>query len=223
MRTYSRPAASTALLLALASLPVLSCRSAGPLHAAENPLDRAAAMMVGAYSSAAQAAADPDNYRDVRLHMTEIWIGAADARWLYIEQAMASALEKPYRQRVYRLTAAPGGGVVSTVYTLPGDPLTFAGAWRTPERFNSLKPADLTERAGCAITLRWRSDRADFVGSTTGADCPSDLRGAAYASSEVVVSSGELRSWDRGFDAAGKQVWGADKGPYIFVKDAPPR
>ena len=27
-----------------------------------------------------------------------------------------------------------------------------------------------------------------------------------------------LLSWDRGFDAAGKQVWGAEKGPYEFLR-----
>ncbi|MEY2746457.1 MAG: CpeT/CpcT family, partial [Planctomycetota bacterium] len=25
-------------------------------------------------------------------------------------------------------------------------------------------------------------------------------------------------SWDRGFDAAGKQVWGSTKGPYLFER-----
>jgi CpeT protein len=27
-----------------------------------------------------------------------------------------------------------------------------------------------------------------------------------------------LLSWDRGWDVNGKQVWGAEKGGYIFVK-----
>jgi hypothetical protein len=28
-----------------------------------------------------------------------------------------------------------------------------------------------------------------------------------------------ILSWDRGFDANGNQVWGAEKGGYIFKKD----
>lgn len=58
-------------------------------------------------------------------------------------------------------------------------------------------------------------------GATTGDGCGSALRGAAYATSEVVLTPDTLRSWDRGYDKAGKQVWGAVKGPYVFVKQVP--
>jgi hypothetical protein len=33
-----------------------------------------------------------------------------------------------------------------------------------------------------------------------------------------MVTANEITSWDRGFDSAGKQVWGATKGPYQFKK-----
>jgi hypothetical protein len=46
----------------------------------------------------------------------------------------------------------------------------------------------------------------------------STLRGASWESSEVVLLPGVLETWDRGFDAAGQQVWGAVKGPYRFVR-----
>jgi hypothetical protein len=90
-----------------------------PAGAAEPPgLDTVAAWMTGSFSSAAQAAADPD-FRDIRLHVAPIWPEAGGVRWLYVEQAAADRLE----------------------------------------------------------------------------------------------------SWDRGFDAAGVQVWGSEKGPYVFVRD----
>lgn len=174
--------------------------------------------MTGAYSSAEQAAADPDNYRDVRLLMAPApWPATPDARWLYVEQAMASSLDKPYRQRVYRLSQNADGSFTSAVFTLPGDALRFARA-ADPDASTlaSITPAELTERAGCAITLRWTPSSRAYVGSTRDKDCPSDLRGAAYATSDVVITLNELRSWDRGFDASGKQAWGAEKGPYIF-------
>jgi hypothetical protein len=47
------------------------------------------------------------------------------------------------------------------------------------------------------------------------------LRGAAYATSEVVIEPAILVSWDRGWNAAGEQVWGATKGGYEFVKRGP--
>ena len=41
------------------------------------------------------------------------------------------------------------------------------------------------------------------------------------ATSEVVVSPGRIESWDRGFDAEGAQVWGAEKGAYVFLLAKP--
>lgn len=60
-------------------------------------------------------------------------------------------------------------------------------------------------------------------GGTIGRACASGLRGAAYATSDVVVGPGRIASWDRGFDAAGIQVWGAENGAYVFLRggDAP--
>jgi len=57
-----------------------------------------------------------------------------------------------------------------------------------------------------------------YEGSTEGNNCESDLRGAKYATSEVKISKDGIISWDRGYDAEGKQVWGAEKGGYIFKR-----
>jgi len=32
------------------------------------------------------------------------------------------------------------------------------------------------------------------------------------------VTKGRVVSWDRGFDAEGNHIWGAEKGGYEFVK-----
>ena len=44
------------------------------------------------------------------------------------------------------------------------------------------------------------------------------MRGASFARSEVEILEDKVISWDRGFDANGEYVWGAEKGPYIFNK-----
>ena len=48
--------------------------------------------------------------------------------------------------------------------------------------------------------------------------CPSDRKGAAYATSEVTITENELISWDRGYNDKDEQVWGAEKGGYHFLK-----
>ena len=182
---------------------------------ADPDLRQLADWMIGSFSSQAQAAADSD-YFDIRLQMVRIWPARQDACWLYIEQAMTGHEDRPYRQRVYRLTRATSDTLESAVFELKA-PLRLAGLWRTPEKFDVLTPDSLVRREGCAIRLTRKGADA-FVGSTLGRACLSTLRGASYATSEVVITPEGMTSWDRGFDASGKQVWGAVKGGYVFRK-----
>jgi hypothetical protein len=175
-----------------------------------------AGFLTGSFSSEEQAKADP-TYFHVQLQMKPLWTERTDGPWLYVEQAMATAPEKPYRQRVYRVTRTADGKLASVVYTLPGDALKYAGAWKHDKPLADLKPTDLIERVGCMIFLTAQAD-GTYKGATAGKDCASDLRGATYATSEVVLSATQLTSWDRGFDKADVQAWGATKGPYIFKK-----
>lgn len=200
--------------LVLASLAaVASCASIPRTPVSD--VDVLVERMSGSFASTAQAASDKD-YLDIRLEMAPIWTSRTDGRWLYVEQARADRLDKPYRQRVYRVHEG-AQGLVSDVYTLPGNALDWAGAWKEPKRFDALDPARLEAREGCSIYLERRGGGA-FAGSTRDRACPSELQGASYATSEVVITESMLESWDRGFDGDGKQVWGAVKGAYQFVK-----
>lgn len=174
--------------------------------------------MTGSFSSAAQAAGDQD-FRDIRLHMKPIWPGQGEGYWLYVEQAVAEYADRPYRQRVYHVTEVAPNLYESQVLALP-DPAAAIGAWRDPERLGELSPDDLETREGCAILLRRRGDA--FIGSTLGSLCTSTLRGAAYATSEVTLTADGLVSWDRGFDRDGRQVWGAERGGYVFDRASMP-
>ena len=171
--------------------------------------------MTGSFSSALQAEAD-ERYRDIRLEMVPIWRDRDDGTWLYVGQAAAAALDRPYRQRVYRVTEPEEGRFTSEVFVLP-DPAALAGAFRDPARLDALGPGDLSLREGCTVALR-REEDGTFAGSTVGEACPSSLRGATYATSIVTVGPEGIESWDRGFDADGNQVWGAEAGPYSFQR-----
>lgn len=196
-----------------------ACRDAlrGRAERARHPdVLRLASWLEGSFGSAAQAARDPA-FRDVRLHVARIWRDRDDGPWLYVEQAMADALDAPYRQRIYQLIRRSDGALESRVFTLPS-PEAAVGAWKDAGRLAGLSPSSLTERAGCEITLRFADDA--FEGATRERACPSDLRGASWASSEVTLRADRLLSWDRGFDADGKQVWGAETGGYEFLRDS---
>jgi hypothetical protein len=216
LRTIPLVAALT-LLLAACGGPQPETRT--PAQTPADPeLDLAVAWLTGSFSSAAQAAAD-SSYFDIRLEMVRIWPRREDGVWLYVEQATAAALDRPYRQRVYRVARDAGGRIQSVVFTLP-EPDAYIGAWRRPEAFGALAPEALGLREGCAITVV-RTGLDAFRGATAGADCVSSLRGAAYATSEVELTADRLTSWDRGFEAEGRQVWGAEAGPYVFDRVSP--
>ncbi|MCB0727854.1 MAG: chromophore lyase CpcT/CpeT [Ignavibacteriae bacterium] len=172
-------------------------------------------LMEGSFSSEEQAKNDSDYY-DIRLHMKRIWPEMSSAHWLYVEQSVAGSEDKPYRQRVYRISNTVEGRFESEVYTM-NDPLRFAGAWKEENPLSELTPDSLTLRDGCTVTLTMM-EYGVYEGSTTGDNCESDLRGAKYATSEVKITEDGIISWDRGFDAEGKQVWGAKKGGYIFLR-----
>ena len=186
----------------------------------DEEIEQLASWMVGSFSSGRQAESDPERYYDIRLFMSRIWPSRTDGVWLYVEQASADSLEQPYRQRVYHLTRVDDSVVRSEVFTLPGDPLELAGAWYDIGLLESVDADDLEPRRGCSIDLR-RTGPDTFAGATSGRQCASSLRGAAYATSEVLVTPDRLLSWDRGFDSQGRQVWGAERAGYIFDKLPP--
>ncbi len=170
--------------------------------------------LTGSFTSAAQAAADT-NFLDIHLQMVRIWPARSDACWLYVEQALGTTPERPYRQRVYRVAPLGENLYESAVFTLP-DPAVAVGAWRQERPLSHLAPDDLSRRHGCAVLLRRDAGSGEFFGGTVGRSCASALGDAAYATSEIRLGPDVLASWDRGFEAEGAQVWGAQTGPYVF-------
>ncbi|GAB5526683.1 MAG: chromophore lyase CpcT/CpeT [Roseivirga sp.] len=172
-------------------------------------------LMIGSFDSKKQSEAD-STYYHISLHMYPIWKNR-EGTWLYVEQALASTQDKPYRQRVYQLTALADGTLKSSVFTLK-DQDRFIGKWQEPGFFNQFSANSLLEeRDGCAVIMK-RIDASTFEGATVGKNCISTLSGAAYATSKVTISADRIESWDQGFDSHDEQVWGAEKGGYVFDK-----
>ena len=82
-----------------------------------------------------------------------------------------------------------------------------------------MRPSLLIERKGCSIHLH-RTNHA-YVGVTRGEGCPSALDDAVYSTTVVTITDTGFSSWDRGFDADGRQVWGSTAGAYEFAKNVP--
>ena len=174
---------------------------------------RAAELLAGRFDSSAQAAADA-RYFAVQLRACRIALPSLGEDVLYIEQAMLSATDQPYRQRVYVLTSPDDATVYSDVHELRGAE-RFVGLCDHADDERTLPPPeDVQPMTGCRVTLHVDGDA--LVGATDGSACLNDHAGATYATSEVRLASNLISSWDRGYDAQGVQVWGATAGAYRF-------
>lgn len=194
------------LCAALAQAPVNAQRT--------RALEQLATTMAGSYTSAAQAKADT-NYFEIELEMVRIWPKRRDGVWFYVEQATAESKGKPYRQRVYHLQQLDDSTFTSSILSIKGG-ATWYGAYADPVKLAALPADSLVAMDGCAITLHRRG--STYVGSTHERDCPNQRSAATYATSEVTLLPDRMISWDRGYNAQGEQVWGAEKGGYVFIK-----
>lgn len=204
-------------LFAFAFLLLLGCNSASRASKTkkEPGLEDFASALSGQFSSKQQAEADT-SYLNISLSMSRIWEDRTDGIWLYVEQALASRREKPYRQRVYQL-AHPSKNVFSSEIFTIGNAQEVVGLQDNPARRSLLTFDKIQLKEGCTVLMKHKD--GSYEGGTQGANCPSDLRGAKYTTTRIKLSAGRLESWDQGFDAAGKQVWGATKGGYVFIRE----
>lgn len=175
-----------------------------------------AALMEGNFSTTRQSTIDT-TYFNIHLHMKRIWPEREDAVWMYVEQVAASTPEKPYRQRVYRLTEVGYNLFESVIFEIK-DPLRFVGEWKSSEAGKAIDQESLIHRDGCSVFLKKIGDNT-YSGSTDSDKCLSDWRGAKYVSSIVNVLKDGLITWDSGFDENGKYLWGAEKAGYFFVRE----
>ena len=201
------------LILVLFTL-VFNCKNETAPEAKEDKeLKELFALMQGSFNSEIQSQVD-SSYFNISLHMYPIW--EDQGNFLYVEQALNRMQDRPYRQRIYELTRVSDSTFSSAVYALGVDSL-WIGKWKTPKVFDSISLKDIALKKGCEVILK-RISENHFMGKTGDTTCVSTMRGASFARSEVEILEDKVISWDRGFDANGNYVWGAEKGPYIFNK-----
>jgi len=205
------------LIMLLFSIFFIGCSSVhNQTIASKDPaLQEFSRMLIGEFSSKEQSLQDT-TYLNIHLSMSRIWEEDKSAIWLYVEQAMDAKREKPYRQRVYKLNH-PGKDIfTSDIYTIKNQE-RFIGLQNDATKRTMLTPDIIELKDGCTVTMN--KSIGIYIGGTDADKCPSDLRGASYATTKIILKENILESWDQGFDKNGIQVWGATKGGYIFVRE----
>ena len=201
------------LLLILVITLSTSCKQKESIPKIDQELNELFGLMQGSFNSQIQSEVD-STYFNISLHMYPIWEDKGN--FLYVEQALNSKQDKPYRQRIYEVTRLNDSTFSSAIYKLDVDSL-WIGKWKTPAAFDSISLKDISLKSGCEVLLT-RLEPNYFAGETGEKTCESKLYGAQYATSEVEIFEDKIISWDRGFDAEGNHIWGAKEGGYIFNK-----
>jgi CpeT protein len=215
-----RPLRSLFLLLPLgACAPATDAdeRGARPsspdVDAPVDAVTEVAQLLTGRFDSSAQAARDRQ-YFPVQLHACPVELPDLGEHVVYVEQAMLSSVDAPYRQRLY-VVSGDEAQVVSAVLELDA-PEQVIGVcdFSAADRDRALAARTATPLVGCEVVLE--ADEGGWSGGTVEDACKNDYAGATWASTEVRLTATAIESWDRGYDDAGTQVWGATAGGYVF-------
>lgn len=183
---------------------------------ADSEIAQFAALLSGSYSNQEQAQSDT-SFLHVNMTLTPVWLERPDGIWIYAEQALAADPDNPYRQRIYRLTHPTEYLFLIDTYTIT-DAHRFTGLHKDISKSRHLTFDQVDMIAGCTVSMRYHD--GVYRGGSQGRECASDFRGATHVMTNVTIESGKFYSWDRGYDAAGNQVWGPVYGGYEFVKKA---
>lgn len=238
-----RPLRFTGLLTGLCLAPGLlakadggSARASAATASVPQEVVQVGQWLSGTFDSSLQASQDPD-YFNVRLTSCQVTLlgsdgqNLSDAVYLYVEQAIAGREQSPYRQRIYRIADARGketdSPVVESEILLLSDPRGFVGLCSQDTSKRVIQRSN-AENRGCSVFLRPTSSTSEgqaetrFEGTTPPGGCPSSFNGATTVTSYVSLGAASLIAWDIGRDAQGDQVWGPEKGPYVFRRTSTP-
>ncbi|MEO1591385.1 MAG: chromophore lyase CpcT/CpeT [Cyanobacteria bacterium J06632_22] len=168
--------------------------------------------LTGIMETTAQAEVNP-NFVAVRMTTcpVEVIPAESDTVYLYQEQALVEALTEPYRQRFLRIALSDDEQRIEsrTLKPVAAEPLIGLCNQTLPQ----MNVADLGTPV-CTVALR--PSALGYVGSTPEEGCPVSVRGATYLTNVIVLHAHGMDTWDRGFNADGIQVWGAQAEPYRY-------
>jgi hypothetical protein len=174
-----------------------------------------AARLEGIMDTSAQAAANPkvSNVRMTTCRVQVLDAQTEDSVFLYQEQALAQKLAQPYRQRFLQISQSSLSQSVRSLSFKPANPTAWVNFCNAPPEKRTIKVTDLGNPV-CSVFLKQSGD--DFIGFTPVNGCPANVRGAVRITNRIVLHKTGMETWDRGYDANGKQVWGAKTESYQF-------
>ncbi|MBD2579705.1 chromophore lyase CpcT/CpeT [Oscillatoria sp. FACHB-1406] len=168
--------------------------------------------LTGVMDTSAQQAKNPQA-PNVRMTTCSVRVTDSEATFLYQEQALAQSLDRPYRQRFLRVAPSAAGDTVESKSYKPSNPQNWSGFCNKPIEERVVNLNELSD-AECSVFLVPVANL--YVGHTQAGGCATNVRGAVRITNSVFLHAGGMDTWDRGYDADGKQVWGAGGQAYQY-------
>lgn len=139
---------------------------------------------------------------------------------VYFESARGETPWRPYRAGIWHLAKDSSGKIhLRTMeFRRPAGRLGSAvGTWAAPAAFPAIKAEDLVT----TMDIVMQASGHGYSGASEH-PYPTSAFGAASMTSSMNLSADTLSTADRGFDLAGKKVWGPEEGQaYTFTKSKP--
>ena len=190
--------------------------------ALEQQADAVASRLEGVMDTSAQALANA-KAPNVRMTTCRVSLTTTEATtetkrqpnsiFLYQEQSLTKNLESPYRQRFLQISPSTYSQSVRSLSFKPATPTAWINFCARPEGDRTIQLRDLGT-AVCSVFLKPSGDA--YIGNTPADGCPANIRGAVRIKNHIVLRTIGIDTWDRGFNAAGRQVWGATAESYQF-------
>lgn len=177
-----------------------------------------AEMLSGTFDSSTQAIEDSE-YLDVsvlhcKVHVNGLPSELREGEFLALRQSVSTST-KPYRVRVLRVFPGDNPNAVRVSSFAPQSGVNLADLCLLPE---SSRTVEFSQLSGEKCTTSATRFGDEFIGGTSEEGCESNRAGAVRMTSVLSLSATKMTTWDRGWSADGKLVWGPEKGPYQFEK-----
>lgn len=198
---------------------VLSGCSTQP-NVMQSQTQEVASYLTGVMDTSAQARAIPDapsvrmTTCEVKLNNQDASLGGSGGIFLYQEQALTRDLGKPYRQRILQILPGQDGKTIESVSFKPVNPKTWIG-FCNQSQSNRVREFKEIENVQCRVLLKKQED-SQYIGETQPGGCATNFKGAVKITNTIKLDQNGMETLDRGFDAKGKQIWGAENRPYQY-------
>ena len=167
----------------------------------------------GMYSNASQVRHDTTTAPS-DLYIRRIWDQRTDGAWFLVDRSVEAGQSE--RQKLLWMIHRVVEGMIEVLEYQPAATSSSDASWPDSLFADTLNPEKITLQRGCELYLQFTGEA--FTGQIQGLACRNSNTSIAYIVMEIDIRSFGSSFWQRGYNAAGEQVYGRKKSPYYYER-----